>query len=220
MLIYWGGLPIADAVTISMIFIVFASISGIICHKRLGNIVGYIGILMGIGSVAGSFSSALFSGVISDFILQLVFIAIVFIAAVMLLFKERIDNNIEEGILTKKITTILIGLVQGILTGMLGIGGGFIIVPLMIYLLGMPVHSAVGTSLVVIFFSANAGIVGKAAGLSLTLGSAWLVVVGAIPCAQIGGWTTSKTKPHVLRNFLFALLVVVLISMLFDVIGC
>ncbi|MFO7953117.1 MAG: sulfite exporter TauE/SafE family protein [Bacillota bacterium] len=218
LLIYWGGMEINNAATISMIFIVPASISGIICHKRLGNIIAYIGILMGIGSLIGSFSSALFADMISEFILQLIFLVVVLIAAFMLLFKDRVNTYTKKDVPIKKITTILIGLIQGTLTGMLGIGGGFIVVPLMIYFLAMPIHFAVGTSLVVIFFSANAGIIGKAAGLSLSFGSAWLVIVGAIPSAQLGGWVASKTKPYLLRYFFLILLVIIFISMLFDII--
>lgn len=218
LLTYWGGLDINSAAAVSMIFIIFASISGIIGHNRMGNINRQIGIVMGLSSVIGSFIAAYFSGLISEMALQTVFMLVIIFAVVMLLFKER-EHDGEKQVEIKTIPTVMIGLLKGALTGMLGVGGGFIIVPLMVYLLSLPIHHAVGTSLVVNFLSALAGIAGKSAGVSLSLGPAWWVIVGAIPSAQVGCWLASQTRPYLMRYLLLVLLVVIFISMSYDILS-
>ncbi len=217
LLVYFGGMDINSAAVTSMIFIVVASVSAIIGHFRLGNIIPRVGIAMGLAGVLGSFFAAYFSGAIAEHILQIIFMAVIMLAIVMLLFREREHRHGEETAV-KMAPVVLVGLLKGALTGLLGVGGGFIVVPLMIYLLGLPIHYAVGTSLVVNLLSALAGIGGKAAGISLFLGPAWWVVVGAIPCAQLGCFTAARIKPSFLRYILLFILLAILTAMVYELV--
>ncbi len=215
LLIYGAGLDISSAAAVSMVFILFASLSGVLGHYRLGNIKSQIGILMGAASLAGCFFAGYYSGMIPEFVLQLLFIMVVVSAALMLL-QNRTNIYSKEEKPVKIIPTVLIGFLKGVLTGMLGIGGGFIVVPLMIYFLGLPIHHAIGTSLVVNFLAAIAGISGKFVALDLELGLTWWVIAASIPGVQVGCHMASKASPRMLRYFLLILLIIILISMLYD----
>ncbi len=83
------------------------------------------------------------------------------------------------------------GFVVGLLTGFLGVGGGFLIVPALTLLAGLPIHSAVGTSLLVIAANSAAGLAGHLgrgeSPLGLTAAFAGAAAVGALGGVRLGG---------------------------------
>lgn len=106
---------------------------------------------------------------------------------------------------------VLIALVIGLLGGMVGQGGSFILIPLMLCLLSLPTRVVIGSNLALVFFSSLAGFAGKLATGQIPLVPAWLVAAGAIPGAQWGGALSHRTPPGWLR---FALAVVIALAAL------
>lgn len=212
LLIYWGRLSVKVAASVSMVFIICSSLSGLFAHRH--NIDLKIGLRVGISSILGALAGAYLSGKISDILLKVIFIVIVLAAAFMLLFpkpeNEDIDSN-NKG--SNKYITVFIGLGQGMLTGLLGIGGGFIVIPLMMYFLGMSTIIAIGTSLMIILFSGLSGFIVKAATSQMAYDIAFWVVLGALPGAQFGGWLAHRCKPRFLQISLFIVLIGILIRM-------
>lgn len=221
LLIYLGEYSIKDATAVSVVFIIFASISGILGHKK--NINLEIGIWIGISSIVGTFSVAFLNNIISDRMLNYFFGVVVFLSAFMLLFptaRERqtdLDNIESESIISKRLLAVFIGLLKGSLTGLLGVGGGFIVVPLMIYCLKMRTLAAVGTSLLITLISGICATISKTATLkTIEISSITWIVLGAIISAQIGAWLAYQVKPALIRKILFMLLLLIFVRLAWD----
>lgn len=106
------------------------------------------------------------------------------------------------------LTTIVIGLFVGLLSGMLGVGGGFIMVPAFCYLLHLPLKVAFGTSLVVISIVALPGTVVHWYHNHVDLSIAWPMLLGSIPGAWLGSRFSLKLKDQVLRSVFGTLLII------------
>ena len=102
---------------------------------------------------------------------------------------------------------ILIGVIVGILAALMGIGGGFIIVPAMIYLLGMPTSLVVGTSLFqIIFVAANTTILQASQNQTVDIVLATILLLGSVIGVQIGSRYTNILKGEYLRLILSSII--------------
>ncbi len=122
----------------------------------------------------------------------------------------------KSGLYISPLAPLLLGVVSGILTMLLGIGGGFIMVPAMLYLLGMSASVVVGTSLFQILFvtmvtTMTHALTTKAVDLVL----AGLLLLGSVLGAQFGTQIASKARPEYLRLALAALVIVIALRMLY-----
>ena len=113
-----------------------------------------------------------------------------------------------SGLYISPLAPLALGFVAGILTVLLGVGGGFIIVPAMIYLLGMAPRVVIGTSLVMILaVSAATTLVHAVTTQAVDIVLAGLLLVGGVIGAQYGARLTTRLKPDLLR---FALSLIIL----------
>jgi len=116
-------------------------------------------------------------------------------------------------------TLLLIGLAAGFSSGLLGIGGGIIAVPAMIYLLGVPTVVAVGTSLFMIVFASAIGTVTHAVSGNCDVVLAACLLVGSTAGSQVGAAITKKLRGVQIRYafaylaFATAILVLLKVSM-------
>ena len=115
------------------------------------------------------------------------------------------------------ILPFLIGAVIGVLSALMGVGGGFIMVPAMIYLLGMPTSLAIGTSLFqIIFVTANVTFLQALTVQTVDILLAVLLLTGAVIGAQFGSKYSVKMKGEQLRALLALLVLGVCVKMIFD----
>jgi len=113
-----------------------------------------------------------------------------------------------SGLYISAIPPLLVGAAVGILAAVMGVGGGFIMVPAMIYLLGMPTKVVVGTSLFqIIFVTAFTTILHATTNHTVDLGLALLLLIGGVVGAQIGTQIGVKMKAEQVR-ILLALMVI------------
>jgi uncharacterized membrane protein YfcA len=109
---------------------------------------------------------------------------------------------------------VLLGTVVGVLSGMFGVGGGFIIVPAMIYLLGMPARVVVGTSLAMMLaVSAATTFIHSVTTHAVDIVLAALLLVGGVIGAQYGAMLATRIKPDLLRLALAVLILLVALRM-------
>ena len=112
-----------------------------------------------------------------------------------------------------------IGIFVGILAALMGVGGGFIMVPAMIYLLGMPTSVVVGTSLFqIIFVTSNVTLLQAVNTQTVDVVLAILLLVGAVIGAQIGTRIGAKLKGEQLRGLLALMVLAVCIKLGFDLV--
>ena len=103
---------------------------------------------------------------------------------------------------------VLVGLLTGVLSGMFGVGGGFVIVPALVLFSGMEIHRAVGTSLLVIFLISISGVTSYvAAGRELSLETIMQFLIGGLVGIWFGGLVARKLKGPTLQK-VFAIAVV------------
>tara|TARA_B100000676_G_scaffold307235_1_gene365216 strand:+ start:799 stop:1719 length:921 start_codon:yes stop_codon:yes gene_type:complete len=112
---------------------------------------------------------------------------------------------------------LIIGIFVGILSAIMGVGGGFIMVPAMIYLLGMPTNVVVGTSLFqIIFVTANATFLQSSLNQTVDVVLAFVLLFGAVIGAQLGTFLGSKLKGEQLRGLLALIVLAVCIKIAHD----
>lgn len=120
----------------------------------------------------------------------------------------------KSGLYISPLAPLLLGVITGIMTMLLGVGGGFIMVPAMLYLLGMQTQVVVGTSLFQILFVTMAttlvhSVTTKAVDLVLAI----LLLIGSVSGAQLGTRVSRKVRPEYLRIILAFIVLVVAIRM-------
>ena len=119
-----------------------------------------------------------------------------------------------SGLYISPIAPVALGFGAGILTVLLGVGGGFIMVPAMIYLLGMPARVVVGTSLAMMLaVSAGTTFVHSVTTQSVDIVLAGLLLIGGVIGAQYGAVLATRLKPDLLRLALAVLILLVALRM-------
>jgi hypothetical protein len=122
----------------------------------------------------------------------------------------------RSGLYISPLAPVLLGIIVGILTMLMGVGGGFILVPAMLYLLGMSGNVVVGTSLFQILFvtmvtTMTHALTTKAVDIVL----AGLLLLGSVMGAQFGTQIAMKARPEILRLVLAAIVLAVALRMLY-----
>ena len=116
----------------------------------------------------------------------------------------------SSGLYISPVAPLALGFLAGVLTVFLGIGGGFILVPAMIYLLGMPARIVIGTSLVMILtVSAGTTMVHSLTTRAVDIVLAGLLLIGGVIGAQYGALLTTRLKPDYLRLALALIILLV-----------
>ena len=122
-----------------------------------------------------------------------------------------------SGLYISVIPPLLVGVLVGILAAIMGVGGGFIMVPAMIYLLGMPTKVVVGTSLFqIIFVTAFTTMLHATTNYTVDIVLAVLLLVGGVVGAQIGTRIGVKMKAEQLRIWLAIMVLAVCGKLAFD----
>ena len=124
-----------------------------------------------------------------------------------------------SGLYISAIPPVLIGILVGILAAIMGVGGGFVMVPAMIYLLGMPTKVVVGTSLFqIIFVTAFTTMLHATTNYTVDIVLAVLLLVGGVIGAQFGTMFGAKLKAEQLRILLAIMVLLVCAKLAFDLI--
>lgn len=127
-------------------------------------------------------------------------------------FQTRFDRS---GIVVSPIVLLVLGGIVGILAAIMGVGGGFIMVPAMVYLLRMPMHVVVGTSLFqILFTSVNVTIMQAYSNHTVDFVLALLLLMGSTTGAQIGARLSARLKGNQLKILLAILVLIVMVKML------
>ena len=120
-----------------------------------------------------------------------------------------------SGLYISPLAPLLLGVFTGVLTMLLGVGGGFILVPAMLYILGMGTQTVVGTSLFqTLFTTAVATMVHATTTKAVDIVLAILLLLGSVVGAQLGARFAAKAKPEYLRLLLAVIVLLVAARML------
>jgi len=154
-LLYVVGMATKPAIAASLLVVGTTSLVGSMRHWRASNVDARTAIIFGLVSMAGSYSGGRLAANLSDSF-QLVLFAIVMLGASVSMFRSRNDEPAAAPVVRLPLVVVSAAVV-GLLTGIVGVGGGFLIVPALVLFSGLPMKRAVGTSLLVIAMNSASG---------------------------------------------------------------
>lgn len=206
-LVYAAGIPIKIATGISMVQAFFAALSAMSVHYRYHTIDFRLGLILGVSAMVGALFGAFSSAALPGRSLLWLYAVLLVLGISMLLFAPRQGRPDAAG--AKPWQAAVAGMGVGTATGLLGVGGGWLLLPIMITLLRVPLKTAVGTSLMAILMSTFAGTAGKMATDQFDLQIGLPVIVSGIIGAQLGGRASVKAPTWLIRASLVLLLSVI-----------
>jgi len=210
---FWLGFPAPIAIGTTLFAVIFTAISGGYGHFKQKNLDKRVTLWMGLAGIIGVIiGSWLFTFLSTKSELLGAIIGIVFLWPSFRMIWEGIKGYKKKISDSKKTSAIqdqsikghpaklsIFGVIVGTLTGIVGLGGGYALVPGLIYLFGAPVYITMGTSLAVMVPMALVGGSIKLAQGFVFLGAALVLASGTIVGAQIGAATIKKFKPNTLK---------------------
>lgn len=220
-------LPLTGAATLGMKVVtgltithgLFASLSGAVRHGSYDFVSRPLVTFMGVPIAIFALGGALLSRSVSDSVLGAVFATLALTAAVIM-FIPQPQRDIEVS--PRKVTfnrggAIAIAASIGFLGGLVGQGGSFILIPLMLAVLKIPTRVALGSNLAIVFCASVAGFIGKWSTGQVPIPLAAALVIGAVPGAQLGAFLSRRTRPFTLRLVLACVIAVAAVRIWYDV---
>ncbi|MFD5393113.1 sulfite exporter TauE/SafE family protein [Streptomyces sp. NPDC127097] len=198
-LVYLAGQDTQQAIATSLFVVGVTGLAGLISHARAGRVQWRTGTLFGLSGMAGAYASGRVAAYIPDTVLLIAFaLMMLATAAAMLRGPRKTPRQVHGELPLHRL--LLQGLLVGAVTGILGAGGGFLIVPALALLAGLPMGIAVGTSLLVIAMNSFAGLAGHLSGAHLDRSLALAVTAAAVLGSLIGGRFAGHIPQHILRT--------------------
>jgi len=199
LLAYVAGLEPKQAIATSLLVVGVTSAVGAVAHARAGRVRWKMAGVFGAAAMAGAYGGGRLAHFVPGNVLLIAFAIIMIAAAVaMLRGRRNVDDESTGPLPVLKIVPL--GATVGLISGLVGAGGGFLLVPALALLGGLPMPVAVGTSLVVISMQSFAGFAGHLSGDSIDWKLAGLVIAAAVAGSVIGGMLTSRIDATTLRK--------------------
>ena len=199
LLVYVFGLDPKEAIASSLLVVGAASFSGAFRHWRVGNVELRTGFVFGAPGMAGAYFGGRAGAYLDGTLLLLLFAAMMFLTSLAMWRGRRAPS---AGTSEKHATARLVaqGLGVGLLTGLIGAGGGFLIVPALALWAGLPMPVAVGTSLFIIVLNTLAGFSGYVGHVRVDYGLVGAVAAAAIAGSFVGSRLADRIDPALLRR--------------------
>ncbi|WP_017605549.1 sulfite exporter TauE/SafE family protein [Nocardiopsis alkaliphila] len=202
LLTYVAGMEPREAIATSLFVVGVTSLTGVVTHARAGNVRWRTGLVFGAAGMVGAFLGGLLGGHLPGTLLMVAFaLMMVATAVAMMRAKKKPAAGTKEGRDAIDLRrAVLDGLVVGAVTGLVGAGGGFLVVPALALLGGLAMPAAVGTSLLVIAMKSFAGLTGYMASVSLDWPMVLMITGAAVAGSLLGALLTSHVPEAVLRQ--------------------
>ncbi len=222
-LVYVLGVEAHNAVGMSLAVVGATSLVGSFLHYRRGTMHLKTGLIFGAAGIFGALLGSPLTKLLSPSALMMTFATLMLVVGILMLRRrspaEGVDSDVGKGGLSVW-KALLAGFGVGVLTGFLGVGGGFLIVPALVMFGGLGMKDAVGTSLFVIFLNCVAGLVGHASQNQFDWSLTALVTILAVSGTILGTLLSHRISAAKLQSSfaVFVLLVAVfLITKNFEV---
>jgi uncharacterized protein len=225
-LLYGVGMPLSAAVPTSLLVVGASSATGVIPRLRTREVQWRLATVFGLAGAATAFAGAAVNRLLPPWLVLSGFAVLMIAAAVRMLQKQPEaggDCALPGGgvnwrsCLPKAIGA---GAAVGFLTGLFGVGGGFLIVPALALLLGLPMTAAVGTSLVIIVLNSAAGFVAYLSSIEIDYAITAAFAGSAIAGSIVAGHFAQRVRAARLRRgfayLVFVVAVLVLVQLVVD----
>ncbi|SDO97144.1 hypothetical protein SAMN04487905_101291 [Actinopolyspora xinjiangensis] len=215
-LVYGVGLPLRIAVPASLLIVALSSVGGLLTRERRERVLWPVALVFGAAGVPAAFAGTAVGRWLPDRWLLLAFAVLMAVVAVRMLSGGdgeggscRTDaGGIEWRSCLPR--SLLTGAGVGVLTGLFGVGGGFVVVPALTLLLGLAAQPAVATSLVVVLINALGGLIAHAGVLDEVRYPVVLAFAGtALVVSVLAGGLATRLRAETIRHW-FAYVVLVI----------
>ena len=218
LLVYVAGLPTKEAIATSLLVVGATSAVAVIPHLRARRVRWRTGLVFGLAGMAGAYTGGRLAAYIPGSVLLTAF-ALMMLATAIAMIRGRRSNPDRPAPHELPVLRVVVdGVAVGLVTGLVGAGGGFLVVPALALLGGLPMPVAVGTSLVVIAMKSFAGLAGYLSSVSIDWGLATAVTLAAVAGSLLGARLAGRIPAEALRKtfgwFVVAMGVFVLVQQL------
>lgn len=217
-LVYGVGMPLSAAVPTSLAVVGISSATAVLPRIRTGQLQWRIAAIFGLAGAAAAFAGAAVNRLLEPWAVMAGFSALMVATGIRMLVRQRPtgdDCALPGGGIDWRSCipkAVGAGVVVGFLTGLFGVGGGFLIIPALVLFLGLPMTSAIGTSLIIIVVNSAAGFLAYLGKVDLDYGLAAAFTGTAIVGALVAGrFATRLPADHLRRWFAYLVLVVAVV---------
>lgn len=212
LLTYVAGMSVKTAIASSLFVVGVTSAAGVVTHARAGRVRWRTGVIFGAAGMVGAYAGGQIGSFLPGKLLMILFGLMMFATALAMLRRPRATATKAAELPVLKV--IAEGIVVGIVTGIVGAGGGFLVVPALVLLGGLPAPQAIGTSLVVIAMKSFAGFAGYLDHVTIQWPITLAVTGAAVGGSLIGGQLVGRIPPDSLRRG-FGIFVLVMAAFVF-----
>jgi uncharacterized membrane protein YfcA len=198
-LVYVAGMDPKEAIASSLFVVGVTSAAGVISHARAGRVRWQTGVLFGASGLVGGFLGGMLGGHLPGDLLLFAFALMMLAASAAMIRGRRIDESKQQQELPV-LRVVLIGLTVGLVASLVGAGGGFLVVPALALLGGLPMAVAVGTSMLVIAMNSLGGLAGYLSSVQLDWALVIAVTAAAVLGSVVGGRFVGRIPEAVLRK--------------------
>ncbi|NOQ62883.1 MAG: TSUP family transporter [Methyloprofundus sp.] len=210
-LVYLADLPAKSAIVTSLIVVGSTSIIATLSHARKKHVCWKTGAIFGSAGMFGAFIGGRLTTYVPDALLLVLLGCVMLLASLSMVFrknapaknmdtKECLENTSFCPMELPIVAILLDGFFLGIITGLVGVGGGFLLVPALTHLASLPVHAAIGTSLFIISLQSAAALLGHANHLTIDIELTAIVTCLAIAGSFIGAKLAHYLPAKILKR--------------------
>jgi uncharacterized membrane protein YfcA len=222
-LVYAAGQDLPQAVATSLLVVGITAVVALLPRLRAGQIAWRVAVLFGAAGAATAFAGAAANRLLPEDVVLALFAALMVGAGVRMLQEKPVTGAacaVDGGRVNWRRClprTLAGGLVVGFLTGLLGVGGGFLIIPVLVLVLGLPMTAAIGTSLVIVAINSAAGFAAHAGDVTLDGSVTAGFTAAAVVAALVAGRLCARLDTGRLRRWFAYLVFVVAAAVLVQI---
>lgn len=216
-----GWLDVKTVTAVTMVQVFVAAASGMVAHRRMRAVRRDLALTGGVAMAVGSLTGAVLSHWADDRMLLFVFGLMTLSALALLFFPIETAGQVifAEHVEFNRPRAIAVCSSVGLVAGLVGAGGAFLLVPLLLVVVGLPIRVTIGSSLAITALAATAGVIGKLVTGQVPAAPTAAVVLGAVPGAQIGALLSRRLSGTGLRRVLFLVTLVSAARVWWDLLG-
>jgi uncharacterized protein len=210
-LVYVLDIPPKDAIPISLVLVGTASVGATLLRWRDGDVDPKALVLLASTGAAGAYIGSAATHMVSSFVLMMLFASTLLVVAVLMVTNALSDLKASHCQIPRCLAA---GALVGLLTGFLGVGGGFLLVPALILFAGLELRRALGTSVGVISANALAGIAGQLRFMNIDWKLAGVLVAATLAGMVFGVTVGNRLPDRVLRRALAFVMIAVALGVI------
>jgi uncharacterized membrane protein YfcA len=206
-------LPMRIVAGLTIVQGLLACISGALSHRQFRMVSGRLSLYMGISIFIAAMAGGAGSSYVSNDILLFLFACLALSAALLMLVpvKKDSENPDVEQLTFHRWRAVTAASSVGLLGGLVGQGGSFILIPLMTSFVKIPTRIAIGSNLAIVLLSTIAGFIGKATTGQIAWMLAMPIALTVVPATYVGSLVSQRIPVLGLRKTLAALIAIVAI---------